>query len=330
MKPLSRSSSFVTLFCMSLLFSLVIGCSDDPVGGISGTGKAGTVLNTGIIVGQIDSINELSIDGLIFDATASEVTINGEPGSLEDLRVGMAISAEVDYDQQTAKSIAYQPLVAGPVDSVSDDKRTVVVLGQKITISEETYLDDLTVEDIFEDNVIEVSGSRNKSSIVVAEYIRVPNLSDNYFVIGQLDESSDSMSSSFIAGTNVDLSSVLASRNNNSPTLPPQSTVKAELDSTQNPPNGTSLTATSAEVVPDLVLENLEQAVINGVVSTIYNGDQFLLKKFIVSVNTYTVFRDRNDNVIPGMPILENDKLKVTGVSAGDNTIVARIIKIKN
>ncbi len=319
-----------TTLCKIVLASVFIvnGCSDDPTGGISGTGKAGTQLNTGIIVGQLDSLNELSIDGQPFDTTESEVLINGVAASIGELRIGMSVTAKVDYQSKTATSIYYQPLLAGPISTASDDKSTLEILGQTISITEDTFLDELTTEDIFQNNVIEVSGNRSKSETIIAEYVRVPNLSDNFYVVGDLEETSQQMST--IAGTNVDLDSLASQETGQIPEITPGTVIKAEIeDPTPDSSPDTPLIATSAEVVNELKPEKFETVSINGVVSEAYESGNFEIRSFIFSISDETDFFDRSGNTMPSITVTEDMKIKVVGVSSGGNIVEALQITIR-
>jgi hypothetical protein len=308
--------SICTLFFLSTLF--FIGCSDNPTGGISGTGKTAPVLDTGIFVGQVDSVNQLSIDGVAFDAAQAEISINGKTAQFEELRMGMSVVAKVDYRQKTATSIMYQPLLSGPIETTSDDKSIIEVLGQTISVTPDTHLDSLTVEDIFQDNIIEVSGSRDASGNIVADYIRVPDLEQNYYVVGGLE--SESTQTLLIGGTSIDSQSLMLAVDNRELTL--GTTIKAELlnpepDSLPDTP----LFATGASIVTQPMPAQFETVTVKNMVTAVYDSSSFRIKNFIFSISDETTFLDANGAVTEPFSIQENQKLKVVGYSNGANRV---------
>lgn len=321
---LQSSGPVFVVVALAVVITLLTGCSDQPTGGISGTGRIDTTVGTGIILGRIDTAPGLSIDGSAFDSSETTVTINGVPGTMEDLRVGMSVVARVDYQQQKATDVEYQPLVSGPVTTTSDDKSQIEILGQAVEISDDTFLDDLTKEDIFQGIVIEINGQRDKTGKLLAEYIRIPADITDYFLVGDLAETPESTS---IAGVAVDLESVRADPD--SPELPSGASVKARIDPTMEPANGAPLTIVDAEVVGDVSAEILEIIKINGVVSDTYNDGSFAVRGFSFTVDDETVYQNRSGNNINPFSIQEGQKIRIIGVSISAQSAIATEIKLK-
>lgn len=317
---------------LCLLTNLVIlwSCSDGPIGGISGTGKAPLERGPSLIVGRVEAVDQLTIDGITFGAAQSEVTINGNPGVLADVRVGMTVSATVDKDNQIVDSIDYQPLLSGPVASASDDKTTLEILGQTVIISPDTYLDSLTIEDIFQDQVVEINGDRDMEGAIVADYIRVPNLDENYFVIGNIETLETAPATASVSGTQIDLQQVLLNVLDGGLQLVTGNILKAELVWNNNIQSNEPLIATDAEVLEVPGVTDFEEVTVNGLVSDVDDNGFFVLKRFVFMVNDNTVFTDRNSNEIDPVDIRENYRIKATGVSTFDNYFIATHIRIKN
>lgn len=320
---LSRASTMALLLC---LFSCDGG---QPIGGISGTGKVLSGNDAGLIIGQVEDISALRIDGLTFIAEGTTVLINGKPASINDLRIGMPVTANVNYSDKIFQSINYQPLLSGPIDTVTDDKTSIEILGQTIELSEVTILDGLTLEDIFEDNVIEVGGERTRPGVIIADYVRAPEQIDRYFVVGQLT-TYEGAAEGTISGTPVNLEPLLNNNNTQGNSIPPESTIKAELNIGEENSHDLSISVTGAEVIPEVEITLNQTVVSNGAVSRVLEQGALEVKGRIFSVDASTRYVDRFGQPIGPETIGERSPVRITGISTGRNVILAKTIKVKN
>ncbi len=314
-----------------LLIAIVLAsCSgDQPTGGVTGTGRTSPDVDTGLIIGRIDSLSDLMIDGVSLAAARPTVLVNGEQTTLDTLRVGMPVTATVNYDESIVQTIEYKPLLSGPITTSSDDKKQLEILGQSVEITTDTYLDELTVEDIFISNIIEVNGDRDNIGVIIADYIRVPDLSNDYFVVGELETPDQPDGEARVAGTPVEFSPPSIENPTDNAELKTGDTVKIEIDSDAEITPQAPLKATTTDVLPDVSVSTLELVVINGVVAKLYESGEFEIKKLLFRTDENTQFTDRSGNIIDPVTIQQRDVLRVTGAAIADNLILAHKVRIR-
>ncbi len=136
------------LLCTIALFVLLASCSPGPQagGGIGGTGQI-----TSIASGPITGFGSVFVSGFEYDTGQTLMLVDGKPGSQSDLKKGMivrinaTVTEHYDTDeelQRTANTLVYEDTVDGRVQSVAPDGGSLVVLGQTITVSTKTVVDE--------------------------------------------------------------------------------------------------------------------------------------------------------------------------------------------
>ena len=130
-----RGSYFKWLFLSAALlaslgFAACGGTSGVAGGGIGGTGKA---------IGAIAAVDSgtATVNGVQFATSAAVVTIDDSPGSESDLRPGMVVAIEGDFNDDgatgTAVTVSSNDVVEGPVTSaVNTTNRSFEVMGQVV------------------------------------------------------------------------------------------------------------------------------------------------------------------------------------------------------
>ena len=318
--------SWLKLLAVSVSFSVLAACSEAPGGGgIGGSGKIDPVVNSGLLIGQVTAIDNLTIDGVQLSTDQTNVVINGDSGELDDVRVGMAVTVDVDNDNQQAEKIEYRALVAGPIESVSAGGNTVTILGQTVLINESTVLDELTSEDIFAGEVMEISGVRDENNAITASYIRPYVLWENYFLTGQLlvDQGEPvELPEYSVAGTVVDFSAYLDSLNLQSlPQKLTDATVVVEMQI--RTPLSEELVASTITELPDRKAEDYETVSVAGTVSGVTAANSFTVHSFTFQINDETVFLDSLRNPIEAFAITNGLRISVSGLSLGGDTLLA-------
>ena len=101
---------------------------------------------TGLAVGPVTTFGSIVVNGVRYDTTSTEFTVDGAPGSESDLRVGdiVIVSGTVNEDgvTGTANSVIYDDIVTGPVESIDVAANSLVVMGQIVLVRSETLFDD--------------------------------------------------------------------------------------------------------------------------------------------------------------------------------------------
>ncbi len=140
-------------------------------GGFGGTGRQ--VGDTGIL-GTITGFGSVCVNGLEVQYDHSTpVSRNGDDASADRLALGqvVAIVANGETSQLTAKSIAILEALSGPVTGIAKDE-VLQVMGQPVRVTRETRLAGAErLSDLALGTTVRVSGYRNAAGEVVASRI---------------------------------------------------------------------------------------------------------------------------------------------------------------
>ena len=168
------------VFITSIVALALAACSDSDSFTASGPPGAST---TGIVaVGPITSFGSVGANGLHYDTSSTTILVDGEPGTLADLRVGMMVSIRGTVDEESgaarAGEIRFAADMIGPVTSVNRDDGTFVMLGRTIVVDELTFADGDALDALAAGHVVQVSGQyRSQNRIQATHMLRV---ADNY------------------------------------------------------------------------------------------------------------------------------------------------------
>jgi hypothetical protein len=166
-----------TLITTSLLALVVAACSDSD----SFTSTPPLVETTDVVtVGPITGFGSIITNGTTFDTNGATVLVDGEPGSLGDLRVGMIVAVRGEIDDSTgagqATEIHFGVDIEGPVASLNPANGSFVVLGKTVLVDELTVIDGATFDTLAVGNVVRVSGQfRSQERIQATHVHRVAN-----------------------------------------------------------------------------------------------------------------------------------------------------------
>lgn len=107
----------------------------DPLFGINGGGAW-------VVSGAVSRFSSVVVNGVRFDATDSEIVVNGQPATQADLAQGqvVAVRGEVAIGglEGTAERVEYENSVRGSIRELDPGARTADVLGQRIRAGLET------------------------------------------------------------------------------------------------------------------------------------------------------------------------------------------------
>ena len=123
------------------------GCGGGGGGGggdnqVSGIDRGGIT----IAQGPINGFGSVIVNGVRYSTTGATITIDDQPGTESDLRVGQVVRVEGRLDAGgatgTATRISYDDDVEGPIESIDVAAGTLVVLGQTVKVGASTSFDD--------------------------------------------------------------------------------------------------------------------------------------------------------------------------------------------
>jgi Domain of unknown function (DUF5666) len=174
----------LTRWLPALLALSLSGCgggssgSDNQVSGIDRGGKT-------IAQGPINGFGSVIVNGVRYSTAGAVITIDDQPGTESDLRVGQVVRVEGQLDPGgatgTASSVSYHDDVEGPVESISLAASTLVVLGQTVKVGPSTSFDDRisprSLSGLAVGDRIEVSGLITAGGVIEATRIEIKTAS---------------------------------------------------------------------------------------------------------------------------------------------------------
>lgn len=144
----------------TLLGMFAASCGGGDSGSTSSPAPAASTHN--VVSAPITGFSSVIANGVEFETAAAIVTLDDQPGSVSDLRVGMVVTIGASTDPATgvarADEIAFSDNAQGPVSDIDRDTGSFVVLGQTFMVDELTAFDDASFDDLATGNVVQVSG----------------------------------------------------------------------------------------------------------------------------------------------------------------------------
>jgi hypothetical protein len=167
------------------------GSSGDVTAGID---RGGIVTATGSITG----FGSVHVNGVHYVTTGATITLDDNPGSESDLRVGQVVRIEGRLDQDglngTATRVIFDDEVEGPVQSIDLASSRMVVLGRTVQVGTQTSFDDSisprSLEGVAVGDRMEVSGQVATTGVIEATRIERKTVQSSVEVkgtIGSLD-----------------------------------------------------------------------------------------------------------------------------------------------
>ncbi|MDH3351487.1 MAG: DUF5666 domain-containing protein [Gammaproteobacteria bacterium] len=128
-----------------------------------------------VVVGPITGFGSVTANGVEFDTAAAIVSMDDEPGTVSDLKIGMVVSIGGTIDSTTgvtrANEITFVDDAEGPVSSIDRAAGSFVVLGRTVFVDGLTVFEDATFEDLEVGHVVEVSGLWKHQQQIQAAYV---------------------------------------------------------------------------------------------------------------------------------------------------------------
>ena len=170
---MKRALIFTSLIALTLA---ACGDSDSFVA----TGSPASTTTDVVTVGPITGFGSVVSNGIHFDTNGATIMVNGDPGTLSDLRVGMMVAIKGTVDDDTgaarAREIHFAADMIGPVTSVNRDNGTFVMFERTIVVDELTVADGNSLDALAAGHVVQVSGQyRSQNKIQATHMLRVAN-----------------------------------------------------------------------------------------------------------------------------------------------------------
>ncbi len=178
---------------LALLFAtaLTVACGGGGYGGTSVTG----IDRTGgpsfsLAYGTVTGFGSIIVNGVHYETSSSSFTIDGQPGSQDDLSVGDVVlvrgTLATGSTTGTASAVIFDDSVEGPISFIDRNTSTLIVLGQTVQVTADTSFDDRisppSLDGLEPNDVIEVSGFVGATGEISATRIE-PKLASTEFEV---------------------------------------------------------------------------------------------------------------------------------------------------
>lgn len=168
------------------------GSNDDNGGGGVVPPPSNGIVRTGMVVGPIASFGSVVVNGVHYETNAATITIDGQPATQGDLRVGQVVSMVAELEDGaasgTASSVNFDDNVEGPIQSIDMASGVLVVLGQTVRTGTSTSFDDSilprSIEGLAVGDFVEVSGLVKADGSIDATRIEMKAVGGEFEVHG--------------------------------------------------------------------------------------------------------------------------------------------------
>ncbi len=188
-----------------ILLLQLFACSSTGVGFIAGGGIDGTGLGSG----SISSFGSIFVNDIEYDTDNAEIFINGEVGSIEQLKLGMYVDVfgpqDVATATGTAKRVEYRDILRGPIKYINEDASFIRLLGLGVRLSDKTQIYGVeSAQALKVGDVIRISSSAltaaPSSDVEVSFLEYLPQAPEQRLVIGALVNLDTRAKTFFIGG----------------------------------------------------------------------------------------------------------------------------------
>lgn len=152
---------------------LVVSCGD-------GNTKVAGIDGGGVALGAVTGFGSVFVNGIEYRTSSAQITINGQPGTESQLRVGQVVSIEGTIDSRRtsgdAMTVSFDDNVTGPIVSINLAAGSLVVLGQTVRTDGTTTFDNSSIQPaelatLRTADIVAVSGFVDSTGAVVATRI---------------------------------------------------------------------------------------------------------------------------------------------------------------
>jgi hypothetical protein len=175
------------VFTAIALFLSLASCGPSPQagGGIGGTGNTASVAS-----GPITGFGSVFVSGYEYDTATTAMTVDGKPSGQSDLKKGMLVLVNAtlthnygtnDPPQRTANRLLYEDTLEGVVQSVAQDGSSLIVLGQRVSITTATIIDaTIPGQNVLNlvpgRSLVEISGFVTGDGVIVGTFVELKTI----------------------------------------------------------------------------------------------------------------------------------------------------------
>lgn len=187
----TRPRFLAALISAAMILTACGGGSDTaPVANPDPDGGSGGITGTGVAVGPITGFGSVIVNGVTYDTAGATFTRDGLAATQSDFAVGQFVLVTGTIDDSTsgtADTVTFEDNVDGPVSSVDDVARSLVILGQTVLVSATTSFDDScpgSLDELAGVAAVEVSGPVKADGSIEASRIECKAVAGELEVTG--------------------------------------------------------------------------------------------------------------------------------------------------
>jgi hypothetical protein len=299
---------------------LLAGCGgggggDGDVGDVAGIGGTGFIL-----AGPIDGFGSIFVNGIEIETDTSEIDLDGQSGSEDDLRLGMyvVVTGTVDDSGQRSEAslVSYDDDLQGPISAISansvGDQKTLAILGVQVIVDKlVTVFDDVSYESLAVGDVVEVSGY-----VESADTIRATRIEKKEDFVAGVSEVELKGSVTGLAGTTFTINSFTVDASSADLSDLPGATLRnGQFVEVKGTLNGNTIIATRIELEDD-DFDDTDNFSIEGIVSNFSSNASFKVADTQVDAGN-AVFTPAGLNIANGMEVQAEGSI-INGVLVAD------------
>lgn len=263
----------------------VFSCSGGGGGGTGVPSASTSSVSSGVITG----FGSVKLLGKEYDTSHTVFTVDGQPGSQLDLKIGMVVTVNGSLSSdgtRTANTITQEGVIKGAIQSIPSTNDRIVVLGQTVWIDGDTVpgqiITGLSVGDF-----IEVNGFVKDNGVIIAKLIEKKSPSAGCLVKGII-QNRDSVAKTFTIGTlTIDYSNAAFSEMPNST---PWNSVLVKVHGSPCTSVPQSLVATIVE--PERIsVANADELDVEGAITLFNSTASFTVNRVPVITTSSTLFK---------------------------------------
>lgn len=313
---------------IAMAIALTIGAcsSGDPSGGGSGGGIGGTGLiadASGVSRGAIAGFGSIVLNGESFDTDRARIRIESRDAAQSELRVGMQVRAEVNFDDLTADVVEYYPSISAPIESVDATGASLRLLGQSVSLDGAVVYDGIDPATLAPGTVLEVSGLRNAAGAVVATFVRAAPAPARLAITGSVESHDDGGARLVVAGVGIDAGGSAVIGN-----LEPGSLVFVSGRAGTGAGSDARLLADSVVVLPGLAGPSGTPVELEGIVTGYASARLIELSGQRVRISDATRLAFTDGRAAPASRIALNTRIEVEGELQADGAVSATRIVV--
>lgn len=166
------------LFFSTFVALIATACGDSDSNTV--TNPLPIATNDVVVFGPITGFGSVVVNGVEFNTDSATVTMDDQPGTPAELRIGMMVSIRGTMDSATgaanAGEIDFFDNAEGPVSGIDHAAGYFFMLGQKVFVDELTMFENATFENLAAGHVVQVSGLvRSHEQIQATHVYRIAN-----------------------------------------------------------------------------------------------------------------------------------------------------------